>query len=118
MDSAFLDVLRDIRGYMASALVDMATGRLLAADGDQFDLKTAAHGNAEIVRVKRRLMEQLEIDDLLEDILVSLKDQIHLIRPLESNHGLFLYVILDRNRANLALARLQLRAVDLELDFG
>lgn len=118
MEFAVLDGLRDIRGYIASALVEVGSGRLRASDGDQAYLVTVARGNAEIVRAKRRLMEQLHVDDLLEEILVSLDREIHLIRPLESNHGLFLYLVLDRRQANLALARRQLRAVDLQLDLG
>ena len=118
MDSAFLDGLRDIRGYIASALVEMATGRVVVSDGDLFDIRPAASGNAELVRAERKLLETLGIEDLLEDILITLEHQIHLIRPLESNHGLFLYLALDRKRANMALARHQLRLIDLELDFG
>lgn len=118
MEFALLDALRDIRGYIASALVEVSTGRLLGTHGDQAYLATAARGNAEIVRAIRSMMDRLQVDDLLEDILVSLDREMHLIRPLESNHGLFLYLVLDRKLTNLALARRQLRAVDLELDFG
>ena len=51
--------------------------------------------------------------DTIEDILITLGRQYHLIRPLTSRSGtgLFFYFALDKNRANLALARHQIRTI-------
>jgi hypothetical protein len=79
----------------------------------ELDLTVAAAGNTEVVRAKMRTMEMLKMNDTIEDILISLGRQYHLIMPLTSRAGagLFLYLALDKTRGNLALARHQLRTV-------
>jgi hypothetical protein len=63
-----------------------------------------------------RTMQALKLDDTIEDILITLGTQYHLIRLLSSTRGsLFLYLALDRGRANLALARHVLKQVEGDL---
>lgn len=113
-----LEGLRSIDGYVASALVDTDSGMLLAGDGSGVNLEVAAAGNTEVVRAKRKVANALSLNDTIEDILISLTKQYHIIRPLESNQKLFLYVVLDRSRANLAMARHELRSFEQQLDFS
>jgi hypothetical protein len=113
-----LEGLRSIDGYVASALVDTDSGMLLAGDGSGVNLEVAAAGNTEVVRAKRKVANALALNDTIEDILISLTKQYHIIRPLESNQKLFLYVVLDRSRANLAMARHELRSFEQQLDFS
>jgi hypothetical protein len=67
------------------------------------------------VRAKRKTMKALSLGDHIEDILITLGKQYHLIRPLSSNDALFIYVMLDKGRANLAMARHQLAQVEKDL---
>ena len=83
--------------------------------GGPINLEVAAAGNTEVVRAKRRVAASLGITDAIEDILITLTRQYHLIRPLESNPVLFLYVIMDRTKANLAMSRHELKAFDERL---
>lgn len=118
MSKLQLDQLNALAGFVGAALVDSDSGMSLAvAGGAGLDLEVAAAGNSEVVRAKRRVAQQLGLDDAIEDILISLGKQYHLIRPLESNPTLFLYVALDRARANLAMARHELKSFEKTLDF-
>ncbi len=91
---------------------------LLVADGDAINLEVAAAGNTEVLRAKRKVANALKLNDTIEDVLISLTKQYHLIRPLESNQNLFLYVVLDRSKSNLAMARHELRSFEKTLDFS
>jgi len=103
-------------GCVGCCLVEAATGTLLgAAGGDGFDLAAAAARCTEAVRVQRRTLGALELPDRLEDILFTLGRQYHLIRPLARDDARLLYVVLDKAKANLALARHQLTAIEREL---
>jgi predicted regulator of Ras-like GTPase activity (Roadblock/LC7/MglB family) len=100
-------------GFIGACVVDSSTGMVLALEGGgRLDLELAAAGNTEVVRAKRRTMSSLNLKDKIEDILISLHTQYHLLRPLESNDAIFLYVALDRKVANLALARLAMKKVE------
>ena len=109
-----------IEGALGAALVDVNSGMALGTMGGSkdFDLAVAAAGNTDVVRAKLRVMEMLNLDGGIEDILTTLTSQYHVIRPLtsRSGQGLFLYLVLDRKRANLALARRQLNHVEAGLD--
>jgi predicted regulator of Ras-like GTPase activity (Roadblock/LC7/MglB family) len=105
--------LSDQPGFLGACVVDSNTGMVLAIEGGgRIDLELAAAGNTEVVRAKRRTMASLNLKDKIEDILISLNSQYHLIRPLESNEAIFLYVALDRKIANLALARMAMKTVE------
>ncbi|MET8505941.1 hypothetical protein ABZV60_14960 [Streptomyces sp. NPDC004787] len=109
-----------IEGTIGAALVDYTSGMALGVigGGKDFDLTVAAAGNTDVVRAKVRTMEMLGVQDEIEDILITLGGQYHLIRLLKSrgSNGLFLYLALDKSRANLAMARHQLKRIGDELE--
>src|SRR5579863_7017850 len=110
----------NIDGALGASLVDWESGMSLGAigGGKYLDLDVAAAGNTEVIRAKMRTMESLRLDDNIEDILITLSKQYHLIRLLKSarnDQGLFLYLVLDRSKANLALARHQLKRLEGEI---
>jgi hypothetical protein len=110
-----------IEGALGVALVDWDSGMPLGTlgGGKYLDLDLAAAGNTEVVRAKLRTMASLNLNDAIEDILITLGKQYHLIRLManaDGAHNLFLYLVLDRSKANLALARHHLKRVENDLN--
>src|SRR3954465_14804812 len=119
MDVALKDAMQ-IDGAIGVALVAPSSGMGLGTGGGgkALDLTVAAAGNTDVVRAKLRAMEMLNLSEKIEDILITLDTQYHMIRPLtsRSGKGLFLYLALRRDRANLAMSRHQLRRIEADLD--
>ncbi len=119
MDVALKDAMQ-IDGAVGVALVDYNSGMALGIAGGtkEFDLAVAAAGNTDVVRAKLRAMDMLGIKEQIEDMLITLDNQYHLIRPLRGRQGegLFLYLALTKSRANLAMARHQLKRIESGLD--
>ncbi len=111
-----VELMMTIEGAIGAAIADYESGMCLAkSGGNRLDLEIAAAGNCEVVKAKMRTMVDLGIEGKIEDILITLEDQIHLIRPMRRGGALFLYLAIDKARGNLALARMKLSKADAEL---
>lgn len=108
-----LSKIMQLDGAMGCCIVDSNSGMMLGSEGNgPINLEVAAAGNTEVVRAKRKTMKALNLKDTIEDILITLHGQYHLIRPLTSNDALFVYLVLDKQRGNLAMSRHQLAAIE------
>jgi hypothetical protein len=119
IDSALKEAM-GIDGAIGVALVDWESGLCLGTQGGGkfIDLNLAAAGNTDVVRAKMRTVESLRLNDTIEDMLITLDKQYHLIRLVKNprnGSSLFLYLVLDRGRANLALARHSLTRIEGEI---
>ena len=118
MDTALKEAMQ-IDGAIGVAVVDYTSGMALGTLGSskELDLTVAAAGNTDVVRAKMRTLDLLKLKDEIEDILITLGTQYHLIRPLRSRggQGLFIYLALLKNRANLAMARHQIKKIEEDM---
>jgi CheY-like chemotaxis protein len=102
-----------IDGAVAVALVDGASGMTLgtAGGGARLNVELAGAGAADFLRAKRRVIDALGLQDTIEDVMVTLGTQYHLTRFVGLNSDVFLYLVLDREMANLGMARHTLAAL-------
>ena len=112
--STDISELKNVAGFIGACLVDSDSGLMLASEksGAKFDPEAAGAANTEVVRAKNAAMKALGLDDKIEDMLITLGTQYHLIRPLEANNAVFLYLTVDRKTANLGMARLAAKQIE------
>lgn len=115
-----LDRIMQIDGAVGACVVDSSSGMMLGAigGGQSLNVEVAAAGNTEVVRAKRKTMKSLNLDDKIEDILITLGKQYHIIRLCATNDALFVYLVLDKNRSNLAMARIQLAETEKSMQIA
>lgn len=107
-----LEELLQIDGALAVAVVDSNSGMVLGKAGGGIDLDVAGAGNTEVVRAKMKTMKSLGLKDAIEDILITLTKQYHIIRPMAERPGVFIYLVLDKAKSSLALARLKTAEIE------
>lgn len=107
-----LEELMQIDGAMAAAVVDSNSGMVLGKAGGGLDLDVAGAGNTEVVRAKLKTMKSLGLKDNIEDILITLGKHYHIIRPMAERTGVFVYLVLDKAKASLALARIKTAEIE------
>jgi hypothetical protein len=106
-----------VDGAVNAALVDSTSGMMMGEAGTALDMEVAAAGNTEVVRAKLKTMKALGLTDSIEDILITLSNAYHIIRPMAGKEGIFLYAVLDKSKANLAMARRKIADVEKALTF-
>jgi hypothetical protein len=101
----FEKIAADVPGYIAASLVDLESGMTLGLKSmrPDFDLAAASAYNSEMVKQKLKIMKALSLKTTLEDMLITLGDQIHVIRMV--NPTTFIYLAVDRSMSNLAIVR-------------
>lgn len=98
-------IAADMSGFIAASLVDMESGLTLGAKTmrSDFDLSVASAYNSELVKQKMKIIRALNLKSTLEDMLLTLSDQLHMIKMISPN--IFLYVAADREGTNIAIMR-------------
>jgi len=110
-----------IDGALGIALGDWNSGMCLGFKGTdtpafpERNLEMAVATTTEVIRAKMRVLEAVGVKEDIEEILIVLKTQYHLVRLVQSVRGLFFYLAMDRDKGNLALARMKLDQVAKQL---
>jgi hypothetical protein len=102
---AFDKVANEMPGFMAASLVDLESGMTLGLKSvrPDFDLAAASAYNSEMVKQKLKIMRALNLKTTLDDMLITLGDQIHVIKMV--GQAAFIYLVVDRSMSNLAIVR-------------
>lgn len=105
VNETFDHFVNEIPGFVAASLVDLDSGMTLAVRSTRqdFDLAVASAYNSELVKQKLKIMKALNLNTTLEDMILTLGDQIHFIKVLSPT--LFIYLAADRSMANIAIVR-------------
>lgn len=111
-----LEQLMAVDGALGTCIVDYQSGMILGKSGGGVDLDLAGAGNSEVVKAKMKTMNSLGIKGEIEDILITLDHQIHIIRPATQHDSLFVYLVLDKEKSNLALARRKVQQIEESLE--
>jgi hypothetical protein len=92
-------------GFIAASMVDLDSGMTLAVKSvrSDFDLTAASAYNSELVKQKLKIMKTLGLSGTVEDMLITISDQIHLVKLI--NGVTFLYLAVDRKQSNVAIVR-------------
>lgn len=97
-----------IDGAKAVSIVDASTGMMLGAEGKGLDLEYASAGNTELYHAKQKIMKSLNINEKIEDFLITLDTQYHVLVPSKKDDTIFIYAVFMKADCTLALARRKL----------
>lgn len=110
------NISADVNGFIGASVVDLESGMPLASitTRPNFDLDVASAYNSEMVKSKQKTIQVLGLNATLEDMLLTLDTQLHLIKMLSDDT--FMYLAADRQSTNLALLRSAVNRRVAELD--
>lgn len=113
-----LAAMAPIEGLLGYAVVDSHTGLVLAREThaeSQVDMDLVAAASAQVLRAHRLAARNMGMPGPVDEVMTSAGDRQQVMRCLTHFPDLFLVALLDRQRANLALARLQLMEAERSL---
>ncbi|AYN06050.1 hypothetical protein OIU80_07170 [Flavobacterium sp. LS1R47] len=116
--NVFLNEMKtNVNGFIAVAVTEIESGlsfgNLTIDPG--FDPELAAAYNLEVVKAKLSAVKALNLNQDIEDILITLSNQIHII-DISPNKKFMIYLAADSTKANLGMTRAVLRKHKLELE--
>jgi hypothetical protein len=101
---SFEKLAGEIPGFIAASLVDIESGMTLGLKSQpDFDLAAASACSSERVKQKMKIWKALDRHASFEDVLITLGDQIHIIKMV--TRSTFIYLAADHSSCNVAIAR-------------
>lgn len=110
LDQFIEDIKTNVPGYVAVTVTEVSTGVCYVSHSEKsdFDPEIASAYNLEVVKAKKNAIKALELTSNIQDILITLNDQIHII-DLSENGEYFIYLAVDSSKANLGMTRALLK---------
>lgn len=112
-----LAILRELSGYMGSAVIDASAGTVLGvnlspgtAEDPAPEMYALVPPAVDIMRAQAQLASYGGTG--ADDVLITTASELHLLRPLRNRNTLFVYLLLRRDRADLEVARRELSEVE------
>lgn len=110
-----LEKLLAFDGSIGVALVDSESGMVLGEAGAASNLGLSAAGASVILRARLATNKALGIAEKIDDVLISLSGQVQIIHPLANNPKFFVYMIGDKTKSGLAMARYKATEADHQI---
>lgn len=104
------DLKDNLAGFIGVSVTEIKTGMSfvsLSVDPN-FDPELASAYNLEVVKAKINAIKALGLNQKIDDILITLSNQIHII-DLSDNGEYFVYLSVDSSKVNLGMARATLK---------
>ena len=107
-----LATLLSFDGAMCVAVVDSDSGMILGKAGSGVEMDLAAANASVILRARLASTKALGTEEKIDDLLISLTSQVQIIHPLPRNPSIFTYLIGDKSKSSLAMARFKATEAD------
>ena len=107
--------LGDVPGTLGLALVDPDAGEILGTAARGVDMSVVATLHIDLCRAASRIGDAVSGSGGVENLALTLAGQHQLILPLRTIPTIWICLVLDRQRGNVALARHQLSKIEDKL---
>jgi len=107
-----LETLLSFDGALCVAVVDSDSGMILGKAGSGMEMDLAAANASVILRARLASTKALGTKEKIDDMLISLSSQVQIIHPLPQNPSIFTYLIGDKSKSSLAMARFKANEAD------
>ena len=108
LDKFIQDMKTNVPGFIAVSVTEVRSGVSYGSESvdPSFDPNLASAYNLEVVKAKMNALRVLGLEgkEKIEDILITLTNQIHVI-DVAPNGTYFIYLVVDSSKANLGITR-------------
>ncbi|AXO81587.1 hypothetical protein DZC78_14720 [Olleya aquimaris] len=100
------ELKENVSGYLAVTVTEIKSGISYYSDSisPDFDPELAAAFNLEVVKAKLKAIEVLNLDQSIDDILINITGQIHII-DISDDNKYFIYLAVDSTKSNLGMTK-------------
>ncbi|NHN25131.1 hypothetical protein FIA58_005505 [Flavobacterium jejuense] len=100
------ELKKNVSGYIAVAVTEIKSGISYYSDSvlADFDPELAAAYNLEVVKAKLKAIEALNLNQSIDNIMITLTSQLHIVDVSDDNQY-FIYLAVDSTKSNLGMTK-------------